>query len=60
MSKPKLLFACKIADAEAKRRIEQYAEAVVELVEGRRTHLGGIILSDAAVAAVADWGSGAR
>jgi hypothetical protein len=39
---------------------EQYAEAVVELVEGRRTHLGGIILSDAAVAAVADWGSGAR
>ena len=38
---------------------EQYAEAVVELIEGRRTHLGGIIISDAAIAAVAEWGSGA-
>jgi hypothetical protein len=39
---------------------EQYAEAVVELIEGRRTHLGGIVISDAAIAIVAEWGSGAR
>lgn len=39
---------------------EQYAEAVVELVEGRRTYLGGIVLSDAAIAVIANWGSGAR
>ena len=38
---------------------EQYAEAVVELVEGRRTHLGGVNISDAAIAVVGDWGSGA-
>lgn len=39
---------------------EQYAEAVVELIEGRRTFFGGIVLSDTAVAVIADWGSGAR
>ncbi len=39
---------------------EQYAEAVVELIEGRRTHLGGIVISDAAIAVIAEWGSGAR
>ena len=38
---------------------EQYAEAVVELIEGRRSHRGGIILSDTAVTTIAEWGSGA-
>ena len=32
MSKPKILFACQIADAEAKARMEQYVE-VVEIAE---------------------------
>ena len=29
---------------------EQYAEAVVELIEGRRTHSGGIVVNDDAIA----------
>jgi len=37
---------------------EQYAEAVVELVEGRRTHLGGIRLTDDAIDVVRRWGQG--
>ena len=37
---------------------EQYAEAVVELVEGRRTHLGGIRLTDDAINVVRQWGQG--
>lgn len=37
---------------------EQYAEAVVELVEGRRTHQGGIRLADDAVDVVRKWGQG--
>ncbi len=37
---------------------EQYAEAIVELVEGRRSHLGGISITDEAVAVVRDWGKG--
>jgi hypothetical protein len=37
---------------------EQYAEAVVELVEGRRTHQGGIRLTDEAIAVVREWGGG--
>ncbi len=37
---------------------EQYAEAIVELVEGRRTHLGGISITDEALALVRDWGEG--
>ncbi len=37
---------------------EQYAEAVVELVEGRRTHQGGIYITDDAVDVVRAWGQG--
>lgn len=37
---------------------EQYAEAVVELVEERRTHQGGIQLTADAIAVVRDWGLG--
>ncbi|MDJ0952400.1 MAG: hypothetical protein QNJ81_01850 [Acidimicrobiia bacterium] len=37
---------------------EHYAEAVVELVEGRRTHSGGIRITDEALAVVRDWGKG--
>ena len=37
---------------------EQYAEAVVELIEGRRSHLGGIQLTDEAIAVVREWGEG--
>ncbi len=37
---------------------EQYAEAVVELIEGRRTHLGGIRLTDDAINVVRQWGQG--
>jgi hypothetical protein len=36
---------------------EQYAEATVEAVLGRRTHHGGIHISDEAVAVVRQWGS---
>lgn len=36
---------------------EQYAEATVEMVLGRRAHRGGVIVSDAAVAVVRQWGS---
>ncbi len=37
---------------------EQYAEAVVELIEGRRTHQGGVHLTNDAVAVVRAWGLG--
>ena len=37
---------------------EQYAEAVVELIEGRRTHQGGIQLTDDAIDVVREWGNG--
>ncbi len=37
---------------------EHYAEAVVELIEGRRTHQGGIRLTDDAVSVVREWGLG--
>ena len=37
---------------------EHYAEATVELVEGRRTHQGGILLTPAAVDVVRKWGAG--
>jgi len=37
---------------------EQYAEATAEAVLGRRAHHGGILLSDEAVDAVRQWGSG--
>ncbi|MCP3997451.1 MAG: hypothetical protein GY722_20690 [bacterium] len=37
---------------------EQYAEAMVELVEGRRTYRGGIQLTDEAIAVVREWGEG--
>ena len=37
---------------------EHYAEAVVELVAGRRTHQGGIRITDEALAVVRDWGKG--
>lgn len=37
---------------------EQYAEAIVELVEERRSHRAGIQLTDAAVIVVRDWGLG--
>ena len=37
---------------------EQYAEATTEAVLGRRNHHGGIFLSDEAVDAVRQWGSG--
>ncbi len=36
---------------------EQYAEATVEVVLGRRTHRGGIAVSDQATAVVRQWGS---
>ena len=36
---------------------EQYAEATVEVVLGRRSHRGGIIISDEAAAVVRQWGS---
>ena len=37
---------------------EQYAEATVELVEGRRVHHGGILLRPEAVDVVRQWGEG--
>lgn len=37
---------------------EQYAEATTEAVLGRRAHHGGVLLSDEAVDAVRQWGSG--
>jgi hypothetical protein len=37
---------------------EQYAEAVVELIEGRRSFRGGIQLTDEAIAVVREWGKG--
>ena len=37
---------------------EQYAEAVVELIEGRRTQFGGISLTDVAINVVRQWGQG--
>jgi hypothetical protein len=37
---------------------EQYAEATVEMIEGRRTHLGGILLTADAIEAVREWGLG--
>ena len=37
---------------------EQYAEAMVELVEGRRAYRGGIQLTDEAIAIVREWGQG--
>ena len=37
---------------------EQYAEATVEVVLGRRAHHGGIFISNDAVAIVRRWGSG--
>ncbi|MDJ0665185.1 MAG: hypothetical protein QNJ75_11530 [Acidimicrobiia bacterium] len=37
---------------------EHYAEAVVELVEGRRTHQGGIYITDDAIDVVRVWGKG--
>lgn len=36
---------------------EQYAEATTELVLGRRTHRGGVIVSDEAATIVRQWGS---
>ena len=36
---------------------EQYAEATVEAVLGRRTHHGGIVVSNEAVTVVRQWGS---
>ncbi len=36
---------------------EQYAEATTEVVLGRRTRHGGIVLTDEAVEAVRQWGS---
>jgi hypothetical protein len=37
---------------------EQYAEATVELVDGRRSHRGGIRLTTDAVEVVREWGQG--
>lgn len=37
---------------------EQYAEATVEVVTGRRTHTGGILLTPEAVEVVRQWGEG--
>jgi hypothetical protein len=37
---------------------EQYAEATVEMIEGRRTHLGGILLTADAIEVVREWGLG--
>lgn len=36
---------------------EQYAEATIEVVLGRRTHHTGVHISDEAVAVVGNWGS---
>lgn len=46
------------ADTWATTPSEQYAEAMVELVEERRTHRGGIQLTEAAVAVIREWGLG--
>lgn len=35
---------------------EQYAETMVELIEGRRAYRGGIQITDEAIAVVRDWG----
>lgn len=43
-------------DAWAVTPSEQYAEAMVELVDGTRTHNGGILLSIDAIAVVRQWG----
>jgi len=45
-------------DAWATTPSEQYAEAMVELVDGTRTHNGGILLSADAFAVVRKWGNG--
>ncbi len=37
---------------------EQYAEATVEMIEGRRSHQGGILLTTDAVEVVREWGLG--
>lgn len=37
---------------------EQYAETVVELIEGRRTYRGGIEITDDAIDVVREWGEG--
>ena len=37
---------------------EQYAEAVVELIEGRRNFRGGIQVTDGAIEVIRDWGTG--
>ena len=37
---------------------EQYAEATVEVVTGRRAHTGGILLTPEAVEVVRQWGEG--
>lgn len=36
---------------------EQYAETTVEVVLGRRTHRGGVVVSDEAATVVRQWGS---
>ena len=45
MSKPKILFACEIADPDAKARMEQYV-GVVEMAEATPeavlAHVGGV------------------
>lgn len=46
------------AETWASTPSEQHAEAVVELVEERRSHRGGIRLTDDAIAVVRDWGLG--
>lgn len=47
-----------LADTWETTPSEQYAEAMVELIEGRRSYRGGIHLADAAVAVVRKWGLG--
>lgn len=37
---------------------EQYAEATVELIEGRRTHPGGIQITPEAIDVIREWGDG--
>lgn len=37
---------------------EQYAEAIIELIEGRRAYQGGILLTAEAIAVVREWGKG--
>ena len=37
---------------------EQYAEATVEMIEERRTHQGGILLTADAIEIVREWGRG--